>query len=267
MVSELQDADPRQIGPYSLLRRLGGGGMGLVYLGRSAGGRLVAVKVIRSELADDPGFRARFSHEVAAARKVNGLYTALVVDADPDGPVPWLATAYVVGPSLAEAVAAHGPLPADTMRPLAAALAEGLRTYFTAQAGSPAYVHSHDLGLDFGDWLADWPDAWGWFDSIVDGDAILPTANINIAELNDPVVNGDLAAMQQTTSASARNGYATKINLQVMNDAVILPAVYSDAVILPAVYSKVLLYRSPGLSNIYVSQYFGMYNYAVLGRS
>ena len=105
MVSELQDADPRQIGPYSLSRRLGGGGMGLVYLGRSAGGRLVAVKVIRS--------------------------------------------------------------------------------------------------------------------------------------------------------VSARNGYATKINLQVMNDAVILPAVYS----------KVLLYRSPRLSNIYVSQYFGMYNYAVLGRS
>jgi peptide/nickel transport system substrate-binding protein len=130
-------------------------------------------------------------------------------------------------------------------------------SYVTAGADSPAYVHSHDLGLDFGDWLADWPDAWGWFDNTADGDAILPTGNVNIAELNDPIVNGDLAAMQRTTSASARNAYATKINLQVMNDAVMLPAVYT----------KVLLYRSPGLTNIYVSQHFGMYNYAVLGRS
>jgi peptide/nickel transport system substrate-binding protein len=129
--------------------------------------------------------------------------------------------------------------------------------YFLSTAGSPAYVHSHDLGLDFGDWLADWPDAWGWFDSIVNGNAIFPTGNVNIAELNDPVVNGDLAAMQQTTDASARNAYANKIDVQVMNDAVILPVVYS----------KALLYRSPGLTNIYVSQYFGMYNYAVLGRT
>jgi serine/threonine protein kinase len=131
-VSELQDGDPRQIGPYSLLRRLGGGGMGRVYLGRSAGGRLVAVKVIRTELSDDPSFRARFTREVAAARRVNGLYTALVVDADPDGPVPWLATAYVPGPSLSEAVAAHGPLSEATLLPLAAALAEGLAAIHAA---------------------------------------------------------------------------------------------------------------------------------------
>jgi serine/threonine protein kinase len=98
-VTELAGGDPRQIGPYSLLRRLGGGGMGRVYLGRSAGGRLVAVKVIRTELADDPSFRARFTREVAAARRVNGLYTALVVDADPDGPVPWLATASTGAPA------------------------------------------------------------------------------------------------------------------------------------------------------------------------
>ena len=70
------------------------------------------MKVIRADLAADPEFRVRFAREVAAARQVSGLFTALVVDADVDGPVPWLATAYVAGPSLAEAVTGDGPLPA-----------------------------------------------------------------------------------------------------------------------------------------------------------
>jgi serine/threonine protein kinase len=100
--------------------------MGQVYLGRSAGGRLVAVKVIRPELAEEPGFRTRFAREVAAARTVSGLFTALVVDADLEGSVPWLATAYVAGPSLTEAVAAQGPLPVASVLTLAAGLAEGL---------------------------------------------------------------------------------------------------------------------------------------------
>ncbi len=101
--------------------------MGQVYLGRSAGGRLVAVKVIRSELAGDASFRSRFAREVAAARNVGGLFTALVVDADVTSPAPWLATAYVSGPSLAEAVELHGPLPAASVLALAAGLAEGLQ--------------------------------------------------------------------------------------------------------------------------------------------
>jgi eukaryotic-like serine/threonine-protein kinase len=111
----LRTGDPPRIGPYRLLGRLGAGGMGQVYLGRSAGGRLVAVKVIRPGLAGEPGFRARFAREVAAARTVSGLFTALVLDADTDGPVPWLATAYVPGPSLAGAVDAQGPLPAGSV--------------------------------------------------------------------------------------------------------------------------------------------------------
>ena len=122
----LQPDDPREIGPYRLLGQLGSGGMGQVFLGRSAGGRPIAIKVIRTELATDPDFRARFRGEVAAAQKVSGLFTALVVDADLDAPVPWLATAYVPGPSLTEAVRGHGPLPARALMALAAGLAEGL---------------------------------------------------------------------------------------------------------------------------------------------
>jgi serine/threonine protein kinase len=122
----LQPEDPREIGPYRLLGQLGSGGMGQVFLGMSAGGRPIAVKVIRTELATDPDFRARFRREVAAAQKVSGLFTALVVDADLDCQVPWLATAYVAGPSLTEAVRGHGPLPVRSVLALAAGLAEGL---------------------------------------------------------------------------------------------------------------------------------------------
>ena len=128
----LQPEDPREIGPYRLLGQLGTGGMGQVFLGMSAGGRPIAVKVIRTELATDPDFRARFRREVAAAQKVSGLFTALVVDADLDCPMPWLATAYVAGPSLTEAVKGHGPLPARSVLALTAGLAEGLDAIHTA---------------------------------------------------------------------------------------------------------------------------------------
>jgi hypothetical protein len=106
--------------------------MGRVYLGRSPGGRNVAIKVIRTELAGNPDFRARFAREVSAARKVSGIFTAQVVDADLDGPVPWLATSYVAGPSLADAVAGRGPLPAASVLRLAAGLAEGLNAIHSA---------------------------------------------------------------------------------------------------------------------------------------
>ena len=100
--------------------------MGDVYLGRSLSGRHVAVKVIRADLARDQSFRARFAREVAAARRVSGAFTAPVIDADPDAAVPWLVTDYVPGPSLGDAVARHGALPAPTVLTLAARLAEGL---------------------------------------------------------------------------------------------------------------------------------------------
>ena len=122
----LQSEDPRQVGRYQLLGRLGAGGMGQVFLGQSPGGRLVAVKLIRGELAADREFRVRFAREVAAARHVSGMFTAPVVDADLDAPRPWLVTAYVPGPSLAEAVDTQGPLPLTSVLTLAAGLAEGL---------------------------------------------------------------------------------------------------------------------------------------------
>jgi serine/threonine protein kinase len=125
-VKPLRSDDPRQVGRYQLLGRLGAGGMGEVFLGQSPGGRLVAVKLIRGELAADREFRVRFAREVAAARHVSGMFTAPVVDADLDAPRPWLVTAYVPGPSLAEAVDSQGPLPLSSVLTLAAGLAEGL---------------------------------------------------------------------------------------------------------------------------------------------
>ena len=126
MLDELQPGDPVQVGPYRLAGVLGAGGMGRVFLGLPSGGRPVAVKVIRPELAADPEFRVRFRREVDAARAISGQYTAELIDADTDGPVPWLATAYLDRPSLSEAVTSYGPLPVASVRALAAGLAEAL---------------------------------------------------------------------------------------------------------------------------------------------
>lgn len=117
---------PERIGGYAVERELGSGGMGTVYLARSRGGRAVAVKVARPELAGDPHFRERFRAEVAAARSVGGFHTAPVVDADPAAPAPWLATAYVPGPTLSALLEAEGPMDEARLRRLGAALAEAL---------------------------------------------------------------------------------------------------------------------------------------------
>jgi len=132
VIGGLAPGDPGRIGPYRLVGRLGRGGMGHVYLGLSAGGRPVAVKVIRADLAADPEFRVRFAREVAAVRQVSGLFTALVLDADVDTALPWLATAYVAGPSLAEAVTGDGPMATRPALALAVGLAEGLSAIHTA---------------------------------------------------------------------------------------------------------------------------------------
>ncbi|MGW0395526.1 protein kinase domain-containing protein [Streptomyces sp. NPDC003042] len=130
----LDAGEPRSIGAYRLLGRLGSGGMGRVYLGRSAGGRTVAVKIVHPHFAADEEFRTRFRREVEAARRVGGEWTAPVLDADPEAAVPWVATGYVAGPSLNQALAAHGPLPQASVR----AVGEGL---------ARALVAVHALGL------------------------------------------------------------------------------------------------------------------------
>src|SRR5215831_7604339 len=132
IVGSLRRWDPERIGPYSIIGRLGAGAMGQVFLARSAAGRLVAVKTIRIELAEEPGFRARFAREVAAASRVSGVFTAAVIEADADADRPWVATAYVPAPSLSALVRRCGPLPVPAVRWLAAGCAEALQSIHSA---------------------------------------------------------------------------------------------------------------------------------------
>ncbi|MGV4983992.1 protein kinase domain-containing protein [Streptomyces sp. NRAIS4] len=121
------EADPVSIGHYQVDRRIGSGGMGVVYLAASPSGREVAVKVVRRRYAEDPEFRDRFRREVAAARQVSGAFTAPVVDADPDAESPWMATTYIPAPPLSARVTEDGPLASDDVWNLARGLAEALR--------------------------------------------------------------------------------------------------------------------------------------------
>ena len=132
----LRAGDPRTVGPYVLIARLGSGGMGQVFLGRTRGGRTVAVKVVKAELAGDREFRRRFRQEVAAARLVSGRFTAAVVDADPEAATPWLATAYVSGLTLRAVVGSGALLPETSLRVLAYGLARAL-----AEIHSAGVVH------------------------------------------------------------------------------------------------------------------------------
>ncbi|MFE7902640.1 serine/threonine-protein kinase [Streptomyces sp. NPDC057424] len=132
MFRPLQSDDPPAVAGYRLAARLGAGGMGRVYLSHTQGGRPVAIKVVRPELADDPAFRRRFRREVEAARRVRGAYTAELIDADADGAPPWAATLYVPGPSLTDAVARRGPLPVPAVLWLMAGVAEALQAIHAA---------------------------------------------------------------------------------------------------------------------------------------
>ncbi|MGW2325751.1 protein kinase domain-containing protein [Streptomyces sp. NPDC001700] len=126
MAHPLNHDDPEQLGAFRLISRLGGGGMGNVYLGRSPRGRTVAVKTMHERIATEAEFRTRFRLEIDAARVIGGRHGAAVVDADPFADIPWLATEYVLGPPLDDAVAVCGPLPERTVRALGAALCAAL---------------------------------------------------------------------------------------------------------------------------------------------
>ncbi|CAM5637736.1 hypothetical protein GCM10010329_66030 [Streptomyces spiroverticillatus] len=154
----LTNSDPARIGPYRLLGKLGAGGMGQVYLARSEGGRTVAVKLVRAELAAEPEFRRRFAQEVAAARRVGGEWTAPVLDADTEAREPWVATGYVPGPTLHEAVVRNGrALPESSVRVLANRLAQGLAAIHRAglihrdlKPGNVLVTIDGPLVIDFG---------------------------------------------------------------------------------------------------------------------
>ncbi|MFI1060788.1 serine/threonine-protein kinase [Streptomyces spororaveus] len=126
-LTALSADDPHEIGGYRLHARLGSGGMGVVYLAYTPGGRPIALKAVHREFAADPEFRERFAQEVASARRIHGLFTAQVVDSGEDDHTPWLATAYVPGPSLHQVVRRHGPLPVRTVLLLVAGIAEALQ--------------------------------------------------------------------------------------------------------------------------------------------
>ena len=128
-------------------------------------------------------------------------------------------------------------------------------TYYADFAGVPSYVHQHDLGLAIGAWGADWPDGYGFLYNLVAGPAIAPAGNPNISELNDPVVNNMFTTALATAGTAARTRIWARIDRQVM----------ADAAILPGVYAKVLFYRNPHLTNVYVNRYYAMYDFASLG--
>ncbi|MCG0287247.1 serine/threonine-protein kinase, partial [Streptomyces sp. PSAA01] len=126
-MEDLGAEDPRWIGEYRLLRRLGAGGMGRVFLAHSSRGRTVAVKLVQTELAQQAEFRRRFKQEVRAAQRVGGAWTAPVLDADTEAATPWVATGYIAGPSLHAIVSESGRLPERTVRILAHGLTQALR--------------------------------------------------------------------------------------------------------------------------------------------
>ena len=131
-VQELEGRDPRQIGRYRILARLGVGGMGVVYLAETPGRIRVAIKTVHAHLAADEDFRRRFAREVAATRTVEGLCTARVIDADPDAPMPYLVMEYVDGPALDAEIAHNGPLSDERVFGVAAGLAEALTSIHAA---------------------------------------------------------------------------------------------------------------------------------------
>ena len=129
-------------------------------------------------------------------------------------------------------------------------------SYYGSAAGVTAYVHSHGIGIAAGVWQGDWPNGYGFLDSLSAGNAISPTDNTNISELNDSVIN-NLFVQSSSVTGAARTAIWSQIDEQILKDAAILPGIYQ----------KTVLYRPPNLTNVYVQAYYGMYNYAVLGMS
>jgi peptide/nickel transport system substrate-binding protein len=185
------------------------------------------------------GDLAKARQELAACGQPNGFSTTLAYRAD----------------SPKQTAAATAEQQALSRAGIKLALQGYSSAAFDELVGSPNYVHQHDLGLAINGWAPDWPDGFGFLYYLTAGPAIQRAGNSNIEELNDPVVNNLFTKALASSNAAARNAIWPQIDQQVM----------SDAVILPGVYAKVLLYRNPHLTNIYVHQYYAGYDYANLG--
>ena len=128
-------------------------------------------------------------------------------------------------------------------------------TYYTNFAGVPKYMSSHNIGIAFGGWGADWPDGYGFLSQLVSGDSIVPAGNTNVGMLNDPVVNNLFKQAAGETDQAKRNAIWGQIDMEVMKQAVIVPIVYA----------KALIYRPPSLTNVYFNEAYQLNNYAVEG--
>ena len=190
-------------------------------------------------LTQPHGDLAKARQELAACGQPNGFTTTLAYRAD----------------SPNQTAAATAEQQALSRAGITLALQGYSTSTFDDLLSTPAYVHQHDLGLAINGWAADWPDGFGFLYNLTAGSAIQPAGNSNIEELNDPVVNGLFAQVLATGNTAARNAIWPQIDRQVM----------ADAVILPGVYGRALLYRNPHLTNVYVQQAYGGYDYANLG--
>ncbi|MFE3764569.1 serine/threonine-protein kinase [Streptomyces sp. NPDC059104] len=236
----LRDEDPREIAGYRLLARIGEGGMGTVYLSRTRGEQPVALKVIRREYGSDPGFRSRFEQEVRAARRVQGYHVVPVVDHDTTGEQPWLASMFVPGLSLHEALVAHGPLPLPAVLRLVGCTARALTAIHTAGVVhrdlKPSNILLSDQGpyvIDFG--IARAADAT----QLTASGGIVGTPQFMSPEhaLGDPVGPaadvfslGLIAAVAATGRHPYGDGGALTLAAQIANTAVRPPRldVYDD---------------------------------------
>ncbi|MFD7226285.1 serine/threonine protein kinase [Streptomyces sp. NPDC059892] len=237
-MDELRLQDPERIGAWRILARLGAGGMGQVYLGRSPGGRLVAVKVIRDEISDHPEALARFRREAATVETVRSAYTAQLIEASLDASPYWLATEYVPGPTLRDAVGVNGPFPPESALRLLAALAEGL-----------AAVHAHGVThrdlkpqnvilAPQGPQLIDFGIARGLEQTVLTRDGFAPGtpgyAAPEVVMRNDVGPAADIFALGATIAYTATGrppygvGDAAAVSYRAVHEDIDLPAVRDD---------------------------------------
>jgi serine/threonine protein kinase len=238
-MESLEPEDPSYIAEYELLGRLGAGGMGRVFLGRSPGGRLVAVKVVHAALVREPESRARFRREVQAARSVTGAFTAPVIDADLDAAQPWLVTSYIAGPSLQEAVADQGPLPPARVIAFAAGLAEALIAIHAANLVHRDLKPSNVLLAEDGPKVIDFGIARGTEDVsitktgfMVGSPAFMSPEQVNAAEIgpaSDVFSLGATLAYAASGTSPFGNGPTATVLYRIVNGAPDLDSVSDHA--------------------------------------